>query len=73
MKTEINTHGFIHTRSNKLSKGKPVIRIKSVAGIRYRYTHVRGDLNPIIISENMGFNGYLVQLSIGLTLYEKFA
>ncbi len=70
---KINTHGYVHNPSNKLGKGKPVIRIKNIAGIRYKYTHVKGDLNPIIISERMGFGGYVLKLSIGLELFERFA
>ena len=74
MKNKINEHGFQHTETHKISKGKPVIRIKNVAGIRWRYTHVKGDLNPIIISDTMtGFGGYSVKLSIGLTLFQRFA
>lgn len=73
MKQSKNEHGFIYSGEHKLSKGKPVIRIKNIAGIRYRYTHVRGDLNPIITSEKMRLGGYLVNLSIGLQLYQRFA
>lgn len=68
---KINVHGIEHTPTHKISKGKPVIRIKNVAGIRY--THVSGDLNPIITFERMAFGGYLVKLSFGLELFERFA
>lgn len=70
---KVNEHGIEHAEVHNISKGKPVIRIKNVAGIRYRYIHVRGDLNPIITSERMGMGGYLVKLSIGLELYQRFA
>lgn len=52
---------------------KPTIRItRNCIGV-YKYKHVKGDLSLITESEQMAFGGYLVYLTIGLTLFERFA